>query len=503
MNAVYTRQSLDVKDSLSIESQLDACLNENGSAEYQHYNDKGYSGKNTERPAFRQLMADVRKGTIERVIVYRLDRLSRSLLDFAEMIDVFKKKDVEFVSCREKFDTSTPIGNAMLSIIMVFAQLERETIQMRVKDNYATRMERGAYDGVAPYGFDKAIAKVGDKQVHTLDVNEVSDTVRSMFNEYAYTGDSLGAIAKKLNAEGIPSPGEAPWDGGKISRILSNPIYVRANADIYAYYNALGMTITNPIEDFLAVNGCITYGGWERSRRKFSQYDRLKLSIGLHPGLVDSDTFLRCQTKLKANRQICNAGKGKHSWLTGMVKCGYCGHSLKVMVDQKGRGIRRFVCSGNTNCGICSQFGSQRVDELEAGVEHELMQMVERRKYIEAKIEMERDTEESRIKIEQAKISEKLNRLVDALAEGEPSSASVVMKKIAELEEKKKLLEVELRSHRAKLPSQQELLQFRDTARLWPHMTIQQKREVAKLLIDKIEVKSDKMQIYWKYNFEL
>ena len=97
MNAVYTRQSLDVKDSLSIESQLDACLNENGSAEYQHYNDKGYSGKNTERPAFRQLMADVRKGTIERVIVYRLDRLSRSLLDFAEMIDVFKKKDVEFV----------------------------------------------------------------------------------------------------------------------------------------------------------------------------------------------------------------------------------------------------------------------------------------------------------------------------------------------------------------------------------------------------------------------
>ena len=113
MNAVYTRQSLDVKDSLSIESQLDACLNENGSAAYRHYNDKGYSGKNTERPAFQQLMADVRKGTIERVIVYRLDRLSRSLLDFAEMIDVFKKKDVEFVSCREKFDTSTPIGNAI------------------------------------------------------------------------------------------------------------------------------------------------------------------------------------------------------------------------------------------------------------------------------------------------------------------------------------------------------------------------------------------------------
>ena len=99
------------------------------------------------------------------------------------------------------------------------------------------------------------------------------------------------------------------------------------------------------------------------------------------------------------------------------------------MVDQKGRGIKRFVCSGNTNCGICSQFGSQRVDELEAGVEHELMQMVERRRDIEAKIEMELDTEESRIKIEQAKISEKLNRLVDALAEGEPSSASAVMEK--------------------------------------------------------------------------
>ena len=297
MNAIYTRQSLDIKDSLSIESQLDACLSENGSAAYRHYNDRGYSGKNTERPAFQQLMADVRKDAIERVIVYRLDRLSRSLLDFAEMIDVFKKKGVEFVSCREKFDTSTPIGNAMLSIIMVFAQLERETIQMRVKDNYATRMERGAYDGVAPYGFDKAITQVNGKQVHTLDKNEASHIVCNMFNEYAYTGNSLGFIAKKLNKLGIPSPGDALWDGGKVSRILSNPIYVRANADIYAYYKELGMTITSPIEEFLAVNGCITYGGWERSRRKFSQYDKLKLSIGLHPGLIDSDTFLQCQAK--------------------------------------------------------------------------------------------------------------------------------------------------------------------------------------------------------------
>ena len=150
IDAFYTRQSVDRDDSISVESQVEYCEKEvKQGEEYKVYTDRGFSGKNTERPAFQELMKDIASGKIRRVIVYRLDRISRSVLDFANIIEKLQVHDVEFVSTMEKFDTSTPIGKAMLMIVMVFAQLERETIQQRVKDAYLSRSKRGFYMGAA------------------------------------------------------------------------------------------------------------------------------------------------------------------------------------------------------------------------------------------------------------------------------------------------------------------------------------------------------------------
>jgi len=118
MIAIYARQSVDKKDSISIESQIDFCKREfDETKAYKTYIDKGFSGKDTNRPAFENMMNDIKAGQIEKVIVYKLDRISRSTLDFANIINVFKKHDVEFISSTEKFDTSTPIGKAMLNIM--------------------------------------------------------------------------------------------------------------------------------------------------------------------------------------------------------------------------------------------------------------------------------------------------------------------------------------------------------------------------------------------------
>ena len=156
IDAIYTRQSVDRIDSISVESQVEFCKREVVESNYAVYTDKGYSGKNVERPAFQDLMKDIEAGKIGRVIVYRLDRISRSVLDFANVIDVFQKHKVEFVSTMEKFDTGTPIGKAMLMIVMIFAQLERETIQQRVTDAYHSRSKRGFYmGGRIPYGYKK------------------------------------------------------------------------------------------------------------------------------------------------------------------------------------------------------------------------------------------------------------------------------------------------------------------------------------------------------------
>ena len=118
-DAIYTRQSVDRIDSISVESQVEFCKKEVIGQQIKVYTDKGYSGKNIDRPAFSEMLRDIRAGKIRRVIVYRLDRISRSVLDFAGVIDIFQRHHVEFVSTMEKFDTGTPIGKAMLMIVIV------------------------------------------------------------------------------------------------------------------------------------------------------------------------------------------------------------------------------------------------------------------------------------------------------------------------------------------------------------------------------------------------
>jgi len=135
MYAVYVRQSVDRPDSISIQSQIDFCKYEVRDNHYKIYEDKGYSGKNTDRPKFKEMIKAIKDGVITKVVVYKLDRISRSILDFSNLIEMFQKYNVEFISSTEKFDTSTPMGRAMLNICIVFAQLERETIQKRVEDN--------------------------------------------------------------------------------------------------------------------------------------------------------------------------------------------------------------------------------------------------------------------------------------------------------------------------------------------------------------------------------
>ena len=119
-DCIYARQSVDRKDSISIESQIDFCKYELKGGNCRIFKDKGYSGKNTDRPEFQKLLGEIRKGKVRRVIVYKLDRISRSILDFANMMELFQEYDVEFVSSTEKFDTSTPMGRAMLNICIFF-----------------------------------------------------------------------------------------------------------------------------------------------------------------------------------------------------------------------------------------------------------------------------------------------------------------------------------------------------------------------------------------------
>lgn len=153
MDAIYARQSVDKKDSLSIEGQIALCRRY-AAPDALIFEDRGFSGKNTKRPAFTELMRAVEDRRVGRIVVYRLDRFSRSLADFSALWETLQKNGVAFQSVTEQFDTSGPMGRAMLHIVMTFAQLERETTAARVRDNYRHRVSLGAWPGgPAPYGF--------------------------------------------------------------------------------------------------------------------------------------------------------------------------------------------------------------------------------------------------------------------------------------------------------------------------------------------------------------
>lgn len=145
--AIYARKSVFKEESISIESQIEICKYEARGEEYLVYQDNGFSEKNTDRPDFQRMIRDIKSGKISKVIVYKLDRISRSVLDFSELMDTFKQYQVDFISATEHFDTSSPMGRAMLNICVVFAQLERETIQQRIIDAYISRRKKGLYMG--------------------------------------------------------------------------------------------------------------------------------------------------------------------------------------------------------------------------------------------------------------------------------------------------------------------------------------------------------------------
>lgn len=481
MDAIYTRQSIDKLDSLSIEAQIEACKKFASSA-INVYQDKGFSGKNTNRPAFQQLMNDVADGKITKIFVYRLDRFSRSIADFGQVWKVLEQNGVQFQSVTEQFDTSSPMGRAMLNIIMTFAQLERETTAERVRDNYNHRFSLGAWPGgPAPYGF--SLTKITDdsgRRVSSLIANEQADVIRQIFLSYAEDGASLGSVARKLNQAGIPSAKRKTWDNVALSRILHSPVYVRATEDVYWWYLSKGMVIEHPIEAFNGVHGCNIIGRRDRSRGKYQDLKGQKLAISAHEGIIPADLWLYCQEKLEQNAQLCRTNAGKYSWLTGLIKCKTCGYAIKInYLDAK----HYLVCSGRSNIGACTESIHIDLRELEAAVAAQLDDLL-RQCPPEEVFEADNTTS-----FAIQRLDHRIDRLVNALAESDGVAVDYISKEIQRAHQEKERL---LRQMRAANRKPQKLRLDFDS------LSFQEKKVVAAEFIDRILLYDAEVTMVWK-----
>jgi DNA invertase Pin-like site-specific DNA recombinase len=484
--AVYARQSVDKKDSLSIDGQIDLCRRE-CTGEPKIFADRGYSGKNTDRPAFQKLMAAVERGEIEKIIVYRLDRISRSITDFGRIWEILKKHHTEFISVNEKFDTSTPVGRAMVYIIMVFAQLERETIAERIRDNYYQRVKRGAFGGgPAPFGFTIRRTRIGGKAASALEPNGQIGIVNQVFEKYAYTEASLGRIAAWLTEQNIHGISRKTWDSVALSRILHNPVYVKADADIYYYYRGKGVIFANEITEFSGKKALFLWGERDVKSAKFSDLQDQLVAVAGHDGIIDSQTFLACQRKLDGNRQIKNSGKGKYTWLSGLVKCARCGYSLRVIST---RGYLYFHCSGKSNYHICDLKHTESVRDVENQATAQIQ--AELNRLSAAPAQAEPVSSHNAEKIELAQTDQQIGRLMDCLAEASGVTMRYINERLAVLDKRKS-----------------ELLDIINSAPKRPHLNVPDipfaeldfnaKRAIAHTLVSRVEAGPERVKVIMK-----
>ena len=193
------------------------------------YDDGGFSGGSLERPALRALMADIEKGLIDIVVVYKVDRLTRSLADFAKLVELFDRQKVSFVSVTQAFNTTSSMGRLTLNVLLSFAQFEREVTAERIRDKFRASKEKGMWmGGQPPLGYDIEHRKLVVNQTEV-------ERVRLIFRRYLELGSVL-PLMKDLESRGIRSKrwvtqkgnlrGGTHFTRGALYALLQNPVYV-------------------------------------------------------------------------------------------------------------------------------------------------------------------------------------------------------------------------------------------------------------------------------------
>ena len=508
MKALYARQSLDKKDSLSIETQIEQCkMKLQDNEPFKTYEDKGYSGKNTERPSLNQLLNDIENNQIDGVIVYRLDRFSRNIIDFYNLYEIMKKHNCEFISVSECFDTSTPMGRATMGILITFAQMERESIQERVKDNYYYRIgQDGRWaGGPAPYGFTNARTEDG-KPTLVINENEIA-AVKLMYKLYSdEVNISLGKVANILSEKGYSSRRtNGSWDSSAVSKILQNTIYVKADEILYKYLEIRQIKFLNDKEYWDGSNSCHIVGKriGNSNIRKYTDFKEQSVYLTNFPGIIDSRTYIHVMNRLGQNEQITSSNKPSVlEELSGKLKCS-CGYAIKSY-SRSTNGRPYLDCYGNRSLHKCShKYNKFDFYDIQEEVGKQIQIQINNLKNIL------QDKRKAKAKKQQeiGELKRQLNNLILLASKSELVEQAVVSQ-IENIQKKINSLQLELQINSDVMDSLQipsfgnnKILDMSEVSKIdYFRLDLDRKKYIVNLFIDKIVLNEDKeeIEIFWK-----
>jgi len=296
--AIYTRKS--VEDDVAMEFNSIDAQREAGEAYVasqkgngwvclpERYDDYGFSGGNMERPALKKLLADAKSGLIDIIVIYKIDRLSRSIIDFAELTKKFDQWEVDFIAVTQEINTATSAGRMMLNILITFAQYEREVIVERVRDKMAASRKKGKWvGGSVPMGYTVVEKKL------VVAPREVK-VIQKIFQRYIEI-QSPRQIAMELNADGVKTKQGKIWDTSHIYRILNNHTYI----------------------------GEVKY--------------KDNVCKGEQEAIIDTPVWTRTREIMAANDRIPNRARKLETTapLKGILRCGHCDCSMMPIYSKK------------------------------------------------------------------------------------------------------------------------------------------------------------------------
>lgn len=446
--AIYIRVSTqDQVENYSIEVQRERirafCKAKNWDV-YDEYIDGGYSGSNLERPSIKKLLNDLKN--IDVVVVYKLDRLSRSQRDTLELIEEhFLKSNVDFVSITETLDTSTPFGKAMIGILSVFAQLERETIAERMRMGHIKRAENGLRGNGGDYDPSGYTRENGYLIIKTDEAKHIK-RVFDLYEQY----HSITRVQEILKEEGYPI-----WRFRRYRDILSNILYI----------------------------GRVTFAGKE--------YE------GQHEPIISSEQFKRVQVLLERHKGH-NAHKAKQSLLSGLITCSCCGENYVAYSTGKSKDVeskryyyyicraKRFPAEYEERC-MNKTWSRKKLEEV---VISELKSLTEEKK----------QTHKKEKKINYAKlikdIDKKMERLLDLFMNTTNISRNLLEQQMEKLNlEKEKLLLKQQRSEES-LSREVTLTAIDD---LFETLEFKEKQIIINNFIEQIYINNENVEIIWRF----
>lgn len=387
---IYSRKSKFTGKGESVENQIEICkayIKSNFDINVKDEDiiikqDEGFSGKDVKRPQFQEMMALVKDKQVKVIVVYKLDRLSRNVLDFCEMYNELELYNTKFASVSEHFDTTTSMGRAMLMITMTFAQLERETIAERIRDNMMELAKTGRWlGGNTPMGFDSEKMEklnINGKKVSLFRLSPIDDEleiIKLIYDKYLEL-KSLTTLETFLINNNLKTRRECDFARWGLKKILTNPVYAIADIDMFNYFKDNDMDIFNEKNEWDGTYGVMSYNKTSKTKTGSTKVKDKELwinAIGKHKGIIKGKDWVEVQNLLNSNQNKAYRKPVKNnSILAGILRCEHCGNLMRPKLKDTSlpNGDRKFnyICdlkmrSRGKQCN-CPNVNGNEADKL-------------------------------------------------------------------------------------------------------------------------------------------